>query len=79
VIWALCVGFSKRGDEMWLNFTPDEVRDEYTCFTGTGVRQTFILLKIPPGFIKSYGKFTSSFRNKLKSLWTKIILNLCNK
>lgn len=28
VIWALNIGFSKTGTEMWLNFTPDEARDE---------------------------------------------------
>lgn len=79
VIWALSVGFSKTGTEMWLNFTPDEVRDEHACFPGTRVRQIFICLKIPPEFIKSYAKFTDSFQNKLKSLWTKIIFDLCNK
>lgn len=79
VIWALSIGFSKTGTEMWLNFTPDEVRDEHTCFTGTRVRQMFVLLKIPPGFIKSYGKFTDPFQNKLKSLRTKIIFDPGNK
>lgn len=47
----------------------------HTCFTGTTVRQTFL----PPGSIKSYAKFTDSFQNKLKRLWSKIIFDLCNK
>lgn len=31
----------------------------------------FVLLKIPPSFIKSYAKFTNSFQNKLRSLGQK--------
>lgn len=78
MIWALSTGFSKIGTEV-ADLYPKLSQGWTHLLCWDKNQQMFILLKVPPRFIKSYTKFTNSFHKKMRTFWTKIISNLCTR